>query len=123
MKNTYPTLLFLLMTGFGLASCDNEKEPQKACPCEESGQTVTLNMERGTMVFYDKTNQWGISIHEPNTIDAINLYLVEDLDIEFQHSGTEVDFSGSAIKSSLTSEVGGTEIYCLTISKINKVKE
>jgi|SRR5690606_4002559 len=126
MTQSKKLILMILASLLFCMSCQ-ETEVPLLDQCGGSKVVKKAKKQRGIFLYSSHFNRYIISVHEPNTIDAVDVGLICNMpDITtvppIAEEGRTVVFSGKYRQSPEVAPIGGSTVFELELGKIEFVE-
>src|SRR5690606_37994128 len=120
-------LILMILAGLLFCISCQETEVPILDQCGGSKVAKTAKKLKGIFLYSSHFNRYIISVHEPNTIDAVDVGLICNMPAiatapPSAEQGRTVVFSGKYRQSDELSPIGGSTVYELELGKIEFVE-
>jgi hypothetical protein len=114
--------LFLLVLSFSIVNLSCSRKNDVSCICDSNNKENSFDVTNliGTVNYNDKVKMWYISVNKSGTYDQTQIFLTNDIPVEYKKNSVKVVFSGQAFPSSVQlPSAGGSENFCVKITNIS----
>jgi hypothetical protein len=115
-------LIPLLCLLIGLIGCNEDKNNNKVCDCNNKTNPTEIVNTKGVINFNESIQEWYISVYTEGTYDVVRLFLPCNIENSYKEANKKVLFSGFIFDlSTKITAPAGSDYACIEISSISNL--